>query len=121
MFGGSGGARSDAANVSRRSIARPLTRTYHLREQVDVVIALARHLFANRMKLFKESRLSIHICDTSSAMLIRNRYSATRHALRITAQNSALIKNSGVTIIGTKKPAIVLNNCTRDCRCTFAI
>ena len=49
-----------AANVADRSVVRLLAAADHLGEQVDVVVALARHLFANGVQLLEKSWLPIH-------------------------------------------------------------
>src|SRR5688572_25751383 len=54
------GAAAEPADVARGAVARRRARAHHLREQLDVVVGLARHLFADGVQLFEESRLAVH-------------------------------------------------------------
>ena len=76
---------SDPANVSRRSAPGRQVVAHHLGKEIDVVIAFAGHLFANRVKFLKKMWTLVHL-------------------------NHSETRNSGVTISGTKKPAVVLKS-----------
>src|ERR1700753_712425 len=49
-----------ASYVARRAVARSRARANHLCEQLYVIVGLARHLLADRVQLFEESRFAIH-------------------------------------------------------------
>ena len=61
----------------------------HLREKVDIVVSLTRHLFANRVQDFQEFWATLH-----------NR-SYRSYTTYITLSVASDTKNSGVTIMGT--------------------
>jgi hypothetical protein len=50
----------EPANIARRAMFRRLITAHHLSEEVDIIIALARHLLANGMQFFQKSRTLIH-------------------------------------------------------------
>src|ERR1043165_9102813 len=57
---GAGRSRAEAAYVSDGAVRGARSRAHHLGEQLNVVVCLARHLFAYRVQLFEESWLAVH-------------------------------------------------------------
>ena len=51
---------AEAAKVARGAARRPSAGARHLGEQLHVVVGLARHLLADRVQLFEESRFAVH-------------------------------------------------------------
>src|SRR3712207_9063765 len=60
LFVGARGARAEAAYVPHGAVRGARARAHHLREQLYVVVCLARHLLAYRVQLFEESWLAVH-------------------------------------------------------------
>src|SRR5947209_12110599 len=57
---GARGALAEAADVARGAVLRRGAGAHHLREQLHVVVGLTRHLLADRVQLFEESRFAVH-------------------------------------------------------------
>ena len=51
---------TSAANIARWAMDRALAATHKLGKEVNIIIAFARHLFANGVQFFKKSRALIH-------------------------------------------------------------
>jgi hypothetical protein len=51
---------ANAADIARWAPLGGLIASYHLGEKVHIVITFTRHLFADRLQLFKETRAFIH-------------------------------------------------------------
>ena len=75
---------SETTNDSLWSMSGLRSGPHHLRKQVNIVISLTRHLFANRVQDLQKSWATIH-----------------NYRTYITLSVASDTKNSGVTIIGT--------------------
>ena len=85
---------SETTNDSLWSMSGLRSGPHHLRKQVNIVISLTRHLFANRVQDFQKSWATIHVLS------IQYRTYET-YRTYITLSVASDTKNSGVTIIGT--------------------
>src|SRR5215470_2222254 len=63
---------ANAADVARRAALRRLIASYHLSEKVHIVITFTRHLFADRLQLFKKPGAFIHKTFGSGEAEARN-------------------------------------------------
>src|SRR5207248_3074651 len=96
LFPGPRRASAEAAYVARGAVALSRAGAHHLREQLDIVVGLARHFLAYRVQLFEESRFAIHINKSDKWQVTSdeqdfNSSLVTRHCFSVISET----KNSG--------------------------